>query len=102
MRLYDQKIWWKRILFIIAVGIGLYSLWYTQKLVQKLAHEEEKKVLLWANATKQLVKAEGDFTFLLDIIKDNETIPVILVDDRNQIIAHRNLDSTKVDDPGYL
>jgi signal transduction histidine kinase len=102
MRLYDQKIWWKRVLFIIAVCIGLFSLWYTQKLVQKLAHEEEKKVLLWANATKQLVKAEGDFTFLLDIIKDNETIPVILVDDHGQIIAHRNLDSAKADNPEYL
>lgn len=102
MRLYDQKIWWKRVLFIIAVCIGLFSLWYTQKLVEKLAHEEEKKVLMWANATKQLVKAEGDFTFLLDIIKDNETIPVILVDDRGQIIAHRNLDSSKADNPAYL
>jgi two-component system, sporulation sensor kinase D len=102
MRLYEQKIWWKRILFIIAIGIGMYSLWYTQKLVQKLAKEEEKKVLLWANATKQLVKAEGDFTFLLDIIKDNETIPVILVDDKGEIIAHRNLDSTRSNDTVYL
>ena len=102
MRLYEQKIWWKRILFVIAIGIGMYSLWYTQKLVQKLAKEEEKKVLLWANATKQLVKAEGDFTFLLDIIKDNETIPVILVDDKGEIIAHRNLDSTRSNDTVYL
>jgi signal transduction histidine kinase len=102
MRLYEQKIWWKRILFIIAIGIGIYSLWYTQKLVNKLAREEEKKVLLWANATKQLVNTEGDFTFLLDIIKDNETIPVILVDDKGEIIAHRNLDSTKVNDQSYL
>jgi signal transduction histidine kinase len=102
MRLYEQKIWWKRILFIIAIGIGMYSLWYTQKLVQKLAKEEEKKVVLWANATKQLVKAEGDFTFLLDIIKDNESIPVILVDDKGEIIAHRNLDSTRSNDTVYL
>lgn len=102
MRLYEQKIWWKRLLLVTAVGIGIFSLWYTQKLVTKLAKEEEKKVLLWANATKQLVKAEGDFTFLLDIIKDNETIPVILVDDSNQIIAHRNLDSSKAENEQYL
>lgn len=102
MRLYEQKTWWKRILFILAIAIGIFSLWYTQKLVEKLAKEEEKKVLLWANATKQLVKAEGDFTFLLDIIKDNETIPVILVDDKGNIIAHRNLDSLKSNDTSYL
>ncbi len=102
MRLYEQKIWWKRTLFIIAIGIGIFSLWYTQQLVDKLAKQEEQKVLLWANATKQLVQAEGDFTFLLDIIKDNETIPVILVDDKGEIIAHRNLDSTKVNKHEYL
>jgi signal transduction histidine kinase len=102
MRLYEQKIWWKRILFIVAIGIGLYSLWYTQKLVEKLAKEEERKVLLWANATRQLVNAEGDFTFLLDIIKDNETIPVILLSDKDEIIAFRNLDSAKSDDEKYL
>jgi signal transduction histidine kinase len=102
MRLYEQKIWWKRVLFIVALGIGMYSLWYTQQLVNKLAKEEEKKVLLWANATRELVNVEGDFTFLLDIIKDNETIPVILVDDSNEIIAYRNLDSTKTHDEKYL
>jgi signal transduction histidine kinase len=102
MRLYEQKIWWKRTLFLVAVGIGIYSLWYTQKLVNKLAKEEEKKVLLWANATRQLVNVDGDFTFLLDIIKDNETIPVILVDDAGEIIAFRNLDSTQTGDANYL
>jgi signal transduction histidine kinase len=102
MRLYEQKIWWKRALFLMAVGIGVFSLYYTRQLVNKLSKEEEKKVVLWANATRQLVKAEGDFTFLLDIIKDNETIPVILVDDKGEIIAHRNLDSTRTQEETYL
>lgn len=104
MRVYEQKIRWKRLLFVIALVIGALSLWYTNKLVKKLATEEEKKVLLWANATKQLILANEntDINFLLDIIKDNTTIPVILVDNDSNIIANRNLDSTKVDDPTYL
>ena len=104
MRVYEQKIKWKRLLFIVALGIGAFSLWYTNKLVQKLATEEEKKVLLWANATKQLINANEntDINFLLDIIKDNETIPVILVDDNGNITAHRNLDSAKAEDKKYL
>ncbi len=104
MRVYEQKIRWKRLLFLVAIGIGALSLWYTNKLVNKLASEEEKKVLLWANATKQLINANEntDINFLLDIIKDNTTIPVILVDNDSNIIANRNLDSTKVDDPKYL
>jgi signal transduction histidine kinase len=102
MLFYEKKIWWKRFLFFCAVAIGVFSLWYTQRLVDKLAREEEKKVLLWANATKQLVNAEGDFNFLLDIIKDNETIPVILVDDEGNISATRNLDSIQANDSVFL
>lgn len=104
MRVYEQKIRWKRLLFLVAIVIGAISLWYTNKLVQKLATEEEKKVLMWANATKQLINANEntDINFLLDIIKDNTTIPVILVDNDSNIIANRNLDSTKANDPKYL
>src|SRR4051812_19631289 len=102
MRLYEQKNWWKRILMLVAVGIAIFSLWYTHTLVQKLAHEEEKKVLLWANATRALLKAEGDFNFLLDIVRDNETIPVILIDDEGKFVSSRNLDSTKAEDTKYL
>lgn len=104
MRVYEQKVLWKRLLFLIAVAIGAVSLWYTNQLVQKLAVEEEKKVVLWANATKQLINANEntDINFLLDIIKENQTIPVILVDDEGNISAHRNLDSIKSNDPKYL
>lgn len=104
MRVYEQKVLWKRLLFLMAVAIGAVSLWYTNQLVQKLAVEEEKKVVLWANATKQLINANEntDINFLLDIIKENQTIPVILVDDEGNISAHRNLDSIKSNDPKYL
>lgn len=102
MRTYEQKIWWKRALLMLAIAIGGISLWYTQNLVNKLAAEEEKKVLLWANATKALITAEGNFDFMLGIIKDNETIPVILVDDEGQITASRNLDTSREKNPAYL
>jgi len=102
MRLYEQKNWWKRFLLLSALAIGGFSLWYTHGLVKKLEHEEEKKVLLWANATKALLKSEGDFNFLLDIIKDNETIPVILVDDQGKFVSNRNLDSVRSENKKYL
>jgi len=38
----------------------------------------------------------------LDIIKDNQTIPTILVDDNGNIVTHRNLDTTKINDSSYL
>jgi K+-sensing histidine kinase KdpD len=104
MRVYEQKLKWKRLLLFVALGIGVLSLWYTNKLVQKLANEEEKKVVLWANATKQLINADEntDINFLLDIIKNNQTIPVVLVDDEGNIVANRNLDSAKATQKEYL
>jgi len=99
---YERKRIWKLLLLIAAMAIGGFSLWYTNKLVKALALEEEKKIMLWANATKQLINSEGDINFLLDIIKDNQTIPTILVDDNGNIVTHRNLDTTNINDSSYL
>jgi signal transduction histidine kinase len=104
MQAYERKRLWKIILLVAAMGIGGFSLWYTRTLVKDLAVQEDKKILLWANATRQLGMVDNnmDINFLLDIIKDNETIPTILVDDRGKIVATRNLDATRVEDSLYL
>lgn len=104
MKAYEKKRWWKIAILIAAMFIGGFSLWYTQSLVKELAAQEDKKIKLWANATRQLGAASGemDINFLLDIIKDNETIPTILVDDNGQIISHRNLDSLSALDTTYV
>lgn len=102
MHTYESKIWWKRFFFIAALLIGAFSLWYTNTLVKVLANEEDKKIKLWANATRLLIKGEGDINFLLDIAKDNTTIPIILIDDKGNINATKNLDSTHVSDTTYL
>ncbi|MEI7977839.1 MAG: HAMP domain-containing sensor histidine kinase [Bacteroidota bacterium] len=102
MRLYEQKKWWKRALVLIAICIGVFSIWYTNKLVKQLAIEEQKKIKLWANATQSMAKAEGDIDFLLDIVTGNETIPIILTDGNNKIISYRNIDSTLANDTAFL
>jgi len=102
MYTYENKIWWKRFFFIAALLIGAFSLWYTNTLVKVLASEEDKKIKLWANATRLLIKGEGDINFLLDIAKDNTTIPIILIDDKGNINATKNLDLTHVSDTAYL
>ena len=104
MQAYERKRLWKIILLVAAMGIGGFSLWYTRTLVKDLAVQEDKKILLWANATRQLGMVDNnmDINFLLDIIKDNETIPTILVDDLGMIVATRNLDSSRAEDSLYL
>jgi signal transduction histidine kinase len=105
MNFYNKKQWWKYILLIIAVSIGISSLYYTNVLVKELSAEEQKNVELWAEATKQLAEAdvnETDFNFLLEVIQNNKTIPVIWADSAGVIISHRNLDSIKSLDDNYV
>ncbi len=104
MQAYERKRLWKIILLTAAMAIGGFSLWYTRTMVKELAAQEDKKIKLWANATRQLGLIENnmDINFLLDIIKDNETIPTILVDDNGKIVATRNLDSLRLEDSTYL
>lgn len=103
--IYSQKQRWKLGLLITAVLIGLLSLGYTSQLVNKLAEEERKKVELWAEGTRILADPSGDgggLGFILEVIKNNETVPVILADEYDNIISQRNLDSIKVLDTAFL
>jgi len=105
VNIYLKKSRWKLFLLITATLIGGGSLWYTQQLVNDLAIEERKKVELWAEATRRIVKDDaqkGGFQFLLTVIKNNETVPVIVADSANQVLYHRNLDSTKISNPIFL
>ncbi len=102
---YSKKQRWKLALFISAIIIGFSSLWYTNKLVKELSNEERKKVQLWAEATRQFVSTDINqdiSVFAVKISQDNTTIPAILVDENDSIIAARNFDSVRVQNPDYL
>lgn len=77
---------------------------YTNSLVEKLANEERKKIEMWAQATGLIINSEDEknFNFLLEIIQNNETIPLLLMDADSFIIDTRNMDSLKVLNPEYL
>lgn len=90
MDIYRKRLLWKVLLLIFAVIIGLGSLFYTHDLVDRLKEEERKKAEQWAEATRRLVTSD-DFEFLFRIIEDNTTVPVILIDEEESILSHRNL-----------
>ncbi len=105
MNIYRKKLVWQVLLLIFAVVIGLGSLLYTRDLVSKLKEEERKKAELWAEATRRLVGLSGspdDFDFLFRIIEDNTTVPVILIDSRNNIISQRNIPAGIASDTNAL
>jgi signal transduction histidine kinase len=105
VNIYNQKQRWKLFLLIAALLIGTASLWYTNRLVQKLSEEERKKIELWAEATKRLAdvtELNADINFLSNVISNNTTIPVIWADSNFHVISYRNLDSAKALDKTFL
>ena len=92
----------------IAISLVLVSLflYISNNLVKDLAEQERERMEIWANATQELttmgsggdVDDQGepvttsatDVDFLLSIIEANHNIPVLLVDDQDNILLHRN------------
>lgn len=77
---------------------------YTRSLFEKLRKEERKKVELWAAATKRLAGSEdiSDYGFLMRVVRNNTTVPVILANGKGEVISSRNLDPEKTDSSAYL
>ncbi len=77
-------------------------LWISNNLVKDLAKQERDRMEIWADATKELASMSGepvsdstmampaDIDFLFSIIERNHNIPVLLVDDHDQILQYRN------------
>ena len=75
---------------------------FTNQLFEKIKSEERKKAILYAKTTEELTRDLSSFNFLLYVLEDNTTVPVILADESGKIMAHRNFDSVKEKDPAYL
>ncbi len=71
---------------------------FTNDLFLKLQNEERKKAELYASATQQLNADLVDITFVLKVLQDNTTVPVILTDELLNVTASRNLDTAITND----
>ncbi len=99
---YDKK--WKILLIVFAALIFLLSLIYTNKLMKDLRLEEHKRMELWSQAMQGFINSEpdADISFLFEVLENNRTIPVILVDaDAETIISYRNLDTVKMENRNF-
>ncbi len=104
MNIFRNRNNWQIFLFLFAILIGVGSLIYTQFLVRSLKTEERKKVEMWAEATRLINSADStqNLDFLLTIIENNNTVPVILTDGSDNIIATRNIEQVKIEDTGTM
>ena len=107
MNFYKRKQKWKYILFVVAIFIATASLLLTNMLVKNLEDftkdlelDETKQMETWATAIKHLnnmdPNIEGDFSFSMDIIKQNVNIPLILIDECHDILQHRNIEEIDI------
>lgn len=78
---------------------------FTNSLFSQIKIEERKKAELYAEATKQLSNENIDISFILKVIQDNTTVPVILLSNDQRITPNtpsRNLDTLRIHDTTYL
>tara|TARA_B100000927_G_C16475550_1_gene473256 strand:+ start:6494 stop:7684 length:1191 start_codon:yes stop_codon:yes gene_type:complete len=98
MDIYIKKQRWKFILIAAALFIGVISLLVTNILVQELENEERAKATLIAKAIDYQINNNTPDPFVSKIVQDNNSIPLMLVDEKNQILLYRNFQVyTKID-----
>ncbi len=104
MDFYGRKNLWKFLLFLFAVLIGVATIWYTESFLDELRKQEVNKVKQWAEAMQAILDADQttEMSFEQNIIKENNTIPIILTDENGVLIEARNVDEKKSHDPKWL
>lgn len=104
--IYDSRRIWKMGLIAASLAMVACFIYISNNLVKDLAKQERDRMEIWADATKELATmgeetpvdsagnmmpvAQTDVDFLLGIIEQNHTIPVLLVDGEGNILLHRN------------
>ena len=83
----------KIILVTAAIIIAAGSLAVSHFLVRDLAIEEKNRMEVWAEAMRSLNKADEntDLILVLKVIDENNTIPVIVTDEKGNVQTYRNV-----------
>ena len=82
---------------LLLIVVVIISSLTTSNIVNTLQEEEQKKIELWAEATRQFILAgENDnIDLLLQVMEGNTTIPVYMVDTNYNLLLSRNVAEPK-------
>jgi len=92
-------------LAVIAIVIVTCTIFYSNFLAKKIAAEEKIKVEQWVEASKDINNPNTTETHLSGkiLIENSKDIPMIAVTEKDSILDHYNLDSSRVaKDSNYL
>lgn len=94
----------KVILVIIAIMLGVISLVFSNYLVRDLSREENIRMEIWTEAMRTFNNADEntDLSLVLTVIKGNNTIPIIVLDDKGGIESYSNIRIHGTDTLGFL
>jgi len=97
MNPYQKKRRWKFFLLIFAILIGIASVFYTDSFVKKMQREEANQFQLWVKVTERsaMLYDNDTYTEIVDFVRKNTKVPVIVTDSAGSIISFQGLDSTK-------
>ena len=87
------------VITVLLIVVVIVSSLVTTNIVQQLEAEEQKKIELWAEATRQFSLADEDdnVDLILRILEGNTTIPVYMVDMNYNLLLSRNVLEPKND-----
>ncbi|MFT6869923.1 MAG: hypothetical protein ACJAYY_000131 [Paraglaciecola sp.] len=105
MKNFSKLLLFKRVTIFISFVIVTLILWNTYTFFQKFKQEERVKMEILATAQKEIGNDENldaNVDLSLMIIENNNSIPMILVDEKGEILNYQNLDSIKSLDSEYL
>lgn len=82
---------------ILLIVVVVISSLITSNIVNTLQEEEQKKIELWAEATRQFILADenDNIDLLLQVLEGNTTIPVYMVDTNYNLLLSRNVHEPK-------
>ena len=101
MNIYDLRRFGVALFLLVTLVLVGMFLYISNNLVHDLARQERERMQIWADATKQIAdiganpeaaQSPDNLEFLLNIIEQNHTIPVLLTDNDGNILDHRNFD----------
>ena len=105
MKLFSNTILFKRITILISFVIVTLILWNTYTFFQKFKQAERAKMEIHGEAIKELASntdLNANVALPLKILENNYSIPMILVDEKGEIVNIQNLDSIKALKPKFL
>jgi signal transduction histidine kinase len=76
--IYNRKRHWKLLLFLFAIVIIAFSLWYSNVLVKKIARDERMKIHTWANALQTRARLVNSTQKFFSQIQEEERAKVEL------------------------